>query len=1180
MKNITQYFEDTVQSNNSITIHSSDDTKKETKYKEDSKQKRSHKKVKLSQTNVKEKLCDIVEKNGDMINKTLSTLAKVNNGNSNETYIKSFSRGLRTNFKRNKFIHQSLDHLDLETNDFNVKNKKRSEKDNLKICLSNDERYKKELSKKTNINKNVSINNTLENKEMIDSIELIDIDSNDKIENIREESNAFQILMSRNKTGQCISPIKLPQKEEINIKKSEECKEKLKHSKEKLVALADKKGYSKRKLIEMEEGEKIEQMIQNRIKFFKGEDKKDNSISTTVLNHKQPAGSLLNYFSKTPGDLIHTNMANMSTIVVKADVHMTENSIKHELYKTNSSNKIQPSKKNKKSEFSQIDDIRIIESENINILNNKKKLQDEQQHNKHRWSLRIKLQTYEDENASLGESSDDELFSPSTNKLNIESYEKFKAIKNVDVENLSIKNNSKRGISKQVNECTKSKLISESSKHNDAIHDSKYLKNKLENKKKLIRLNQHESALIENKNLNNYNNTNIENITRNKQNQEDCIIIHDNSLERKTIDKLAPLFTKRKKPDPNVIAARRLFLQPDITDNNNKNANRKVNVYGILPFSLISHVTQSSNLFSNETDIFNIPKEICNDYNPIIDVNNFKHLIDLSKKKFKALGKVNKPKIQEVLMDIEKHCSNVKDMWSVISLIVKEQPNKIILTKTRSKKNKQSEKKEGIEDSFECCSWTYKYRPKSSQEIVGNEEAVAKLKEWLLGWKAIFTNEDVSSGDEFYSSDSSSSKMIENNQVAVLLGPHGCGKTASVYAVANEFGYTVLELNASSRRTGKKLLKELKEATKSHRIKKDEKTSAFCNLASDEIILKEIPQNSLILIEDVDIIFEEDEGFISATYQLATNTKRPIVMTCRDICPHLNKMAPQQNRIYFKNADSNRVSALIELISLAETGYRLSSNCITELLQSGDMRKAILQLQYLLLSGPPQIIEQTINFKNSFWQNIRHYVYKPAIKVSKKWKKTTNKKVMDDKNILIDVATKLDNIALLSSLIDIEDSALNLCQIKTQPNLSLIENTAPYSASTDMCLDIAEWIGNKIIYKDQLNDYDGTQHQNNIMLKKQLNEGLNLALSQTTSLLLDRQIIATDYLPSIRTICRAEELRANTNNKRGNRFFHYLHNLKTPSTLFKPNILAAACKIMYDKVDNDMRIEKNNTSFI
>lgn len=299
MENITQYFEDTVQSNNSITIHSSDDTKKETKYKKDSKQKRSYEKVKSTKTNVKEKLYDIVEKNGDMINKTLSTLANVNNGNinSNQTYIESFSRDLRTNFKQNKLIHQSLDHLDLETHNFNVKNKKGGKRNNLKICLSNAKKYKKELSNETNINTDASINNTLKNKEVIDNIELIDINSNDKTESIREESNAFQILMSRNKTGQCISPIKLlPQKEEINIKKSEEYKEKLKQSKEKLVALADRKGYSKRKLIEVEEGEKIEQMIQNRIKFFKGEEKTDNSISTAVLNHKQPAGSLLNYF--------------------------------------------------------------------------------------------------------------------------------------------------------------------------------------------------------------------------------------------------------------------------------------------------------------------------------------------------------------------------------------------------------------------------------------------------------------------------------------------------------------------------------------------------------------------------------------------------------------------------------------------------------------------------------------------------------------------------------------------------------------------------------------------------------------------------------------------------------------------------------------------------------------------
>ena len=121
----------------------------------------------------------------------------------------------------------------------------------------------------------------------------------------------------------------------------------------------------------------------------------------------------------------------------------------------------------------------------------------------------------------------------------------------------------------------------------------------------------------------------------------------------------------------------------------------------------------------------------------------------------------------------------------------------------------------------------------------------------------------------------------------------------------------------------------MEEATKSHRIKKDERTSTFYDLISDEIVPKKIPQNSLILLEDVDIVFEEDEGFISATYQLALNSKRPIVMTCRDVYPHLNKMASQQNRIYFQESTGNRVSVLLELISLAETGYKLPFNCIT-----------------------------------------------------------------------------------------------------------------------------------------------------------------------------------------------------------------------------------------------------------
>ena len=94
-------------------------------------------------------------------------------------------------------------------------------------------------------------------------------------------------------------------------------------------------------------------------------------------------------------------MTNMSTIVVKADVHMTENNSRCDLHKSSLSNKVQSNKKTNKLDFSQMDDIRIIESESVNILSDNKKQQNKQRY-KHRWSLRIKLQTYENENTSPG----------------------------------------------------------------------------------------------------------------------------------------------------------------------------------------------------------------------------------------------------------------------------------------------------------------------------------------------------------------------------------------------------------------------------------------------------------------------------------------------------------------------------------------------------------------------------------------------------------------------------------------------------------------------------------------------------------------------------------------------------------------------------------------------------------
>lgn len=124
-----------------------------------------------------------------------------------------------------------------------------------------------------------------------------DIEFHNEIGSQREESNAFQVLMSRSKPIQ----YKLPPIEDIESKeKSDYAKELRSKCKEKLITMADKKGYSKRKITEMEESEKIEKNIQNRMRFFKGESKnniqkKDNSFEVSIKNTKQ-SGNLLNYF--------------------------------------------------------------------------------------------------------------------------------------------------------------------------------------------------------------------------------------------------------------------------------------------------------------------------------------------------------------------------------------------------------------------------------------------------------------------------------------------------------------------------------------------------------------------------------------------------------------------------------------------------------------------------------------------------------------------------------------------------------------------------------------------------------------------------------------------------------------------------------------------------------------------
>ncbi|KAJ4990878.1 AAA family protein [Stagonosporopsis vannaccii] len=300
------------------------------------------------------------------------------------------------------------------------------------------------------------------------------------------------------------------------------------------------------------------------------------------------------------------------------------------------------------------------------------------------------------------------------------------------------------------------------------------------------------------------------------------------------------------------------------------------------------------------------------------------------------------------------------------------------------------------EGRCEPQAWAQKYRPGRADHVLQTGTEAATLKDWLKGLTVmavgaaqdslkakaptdvkkpakkkrktaaddfiVFSDEEDEDEEmvELESNNNSFSRQqpslrrprwTRNMNVVLLSGPHGCGKSATVYAVAKELDFEVFELHSGVRRSGKDIQDKVGDMTANHLVNHqrseapikpkiaaivadndtdNERDAAFQKdldsgrqgtmmsfftaepttkskqepkpkaqiIVQSPAKTRTIPaaqamlpiagtsrksqKQSLILIEEADILFEEDQNFWAQIIKLAAQSKRPIVITCNN----------------------------------------------------------------------------------------------------------------------------------------------------------------------------------------------------------------------------------------------------------------------------------------------------------
>jgi len=205
------------------------------------------------------------------------------------------------------------------------------------------------------------------------------------------------------------------------------------------------------------------------------------------------------------------------------------------------------------------------------------------------------------------------------------------------------------------------------------------------------------------------------------------------------------------------------------------------------------------------------------------------------------------------------------------------------------------------------AAWSVKHKPRSLNEVVGNEEAIQRLLGWVKSWD----------------------KGVPKRRAAFLYGPPGIGKTVTVEALASNLNMELVERNASDYRT-------------------EEAVQKFAGLASQSGTL--FGKKRLILFDEIDgITGREDRGGVGAITQIVKAALVPIILIANNAYdPRLGSLRYYCEAIEFKKPAVGAVVKHLERICDRED-IKADEAALKFIAQrsEGDVRSAVNDLQAL-----------------------------------------------------------------------------------------------------------------------------------------------------------------------------------------------------------------------------------------